>query len=258
MSQFNFPRNWNDINVYQYQEIRLAKNKYSSGDLTSSELVLEVLSILEDTTPDDEKYYALDYDDFEEIKKHLGWVFNEPVAKVPSIHGFTSKDMNKLTVGEFIDVEHFVEQGLDENLHIIGAILFKKTKIDEWDNLIEEPYIYDIYVRGEQVLDWTITDTLYVIDQYLTFKKSFMESYGNLFNEDLNESEDTQDTSELTGRDKILAKKEELEEKAKSKWSWENLLWNLCGEDITKMEAVFQTSLILTFNIMSMKHVTKS
>ena len=47
--------------------------------------------------------------------------------------------------------------------------------------------------------------------------------------------------------------KELEEEKKQKKWAWEQLIWSLCNEDLTKFHAVCELPLILVFNFLGMK-----
>jgi hypothetical protein len=51
-----------------------------------------------------------------------------------------------------------------------------------------------------------------------------------------------------------IEEQKELEEEKKSqKWAWEQLIWNLCNEDLTKFNAVCDLPLILVFNFLGMR-----
>jgi protease II len=43
------------------------------------------------------------------------------------------------------------------------------------------------------------------------------------------------------------------EEKKQQKWGWEQLIWHLCNEDLTKFHAVCDLPLILVFNFLGMR-----
>jgi hypothetical protein len=87
-----------------------------------------------------------------------------------------------------------------------------------------------------------------VVHEYLKFRDNFTKQYENLFAQQFDEDEDT---TELTPEEK----KEVENEKKRSKFAWESLLYNLAGEDITKIDAITDLSLTFVFNMLSMKHV---
>ena len=46
----------------------------------------------------------------------------------------------------------------------------------------------------------------------------------------------------------------EIEQTKKStKWSWELMIYNLCGGDLTKYESLGELPLVLVFNMLGMK-----
>jgi hypothetical protein len=236
------PKSWNDVTLYQYQE--LLKSMRNGEDM------LDIFSILLNTTPDDPIIEDMDYDEVKKEIDELGWLKLEPIGQLNSkIDEYTIKSFKNITLGEFIDIEHYYIEAVD-NLHIISSILYRKQMIDKWGNIEWEPYEYNIESRSEIFLDQPITKVVGVLNGYIDFRTKFLNSYENLFQESNND-----DFEELTGREKIDAQKEEMENKAKSKWSWESILLGLSNNDVTKFDDLFKTSLILVFNTLSAKKV---
>lgn len=237
----NVPKNWNEITLYQFQELTEA----GKGELD----VFDELSILLNTTPDDPIIEELDIDEAFEIIDNLKWLKTPPSGQIKrQIGEFHLKKFNNLNLGEFIDIEHYFEDKI-ANLHFIAAILYKRQMVDKWDNIEWEPYKYELEDRAEMYLDEPVTTLINLISEYNTFREEFLRSYENLFQDNSN----NEDESELTGREKIDAEKEAMEEKAKSKWSWESILLGLSNGDVTKFDDLFNTSLILVFNTLSAK-----
>ncbi len=75
-----------------------------------------------------------------------------------------------------------------------------------------------------------------------------MKQYENLFAPTF---EDDEDTTELSPEEK----KEVENEKKKSKYAWESLIYNLANEDLTKVDEITNLPLTFVFNMLSMKHV---
>lgn len=237
------PTNWSSITLRQYQELE------ELNDLSGIELILERLAVLLDTDIYDSQIFDLDMDDILTISNKISWLDSEPnfIGTDIDFH-LKPKDLNTLFLGEFIDIEHYINEPI-KNLHIVSAIYFKKIKLDEWENTIEEPYIYDIQKRSELFLDLPITYILKYYKSYLMWRDNFLKTYENLFIENQNEEVD------LQGYDLIEYQKEVLEEKVKSKWSWESILLGLSNGDVTKFDKLFKTPLILVFNTLSAKKV---
>jgi hypothetical protein len=237
---------WHEITLYQYLEIEKARNK--TWDSTS-ELHIELISILLNTTPDDEIFDDMDWDYITQNILTRQWIFGEPLNSATSqLDKFKRIELNNLKLGEFIDCEYWIDN--EESFKIL-PILFKQHRLDDWGNIQFEPYDYNIDERYELFLDTPVTKLYGILIDYINWRKEFLRSYENLFQEPSNKEEDT----ELTGRERIDAKVEELENKAKSKWSWESILLGLSNGDVTKFKDLFDTSLILVFNTLSAKKV---
>ena len=82
---------------------------------------------------------------------------------------------------------------------------------------------------------------------FVEFRDNFLKVYENLFNPPI-ESEEL-DENELDQEDI----KAEEEEKKLSKFSWERLIFDLSGGDLTKVDQLTDLPIILVFNMLSMK-----
>jgi hypothetical protein len=235
------PRSWNDVTLYQYIEL----SKADGNDM------IDIFSILLNTTPDDPSIEDMNYDNVVDELSKLGWLSVEPIGQLNNkINDLYIKKFNNITLGEFIDIEHYFSEPIT-NLHIICSILYRQQIKNKWNTIEWEPYDYDIEKRGELFLDQSITKVIGVLNSYIDFRTNFLKSYENLFQE----SNDDDDFEDLSGRDKIDAEVSRLENKAKSKWSWESILLGLSNSDVTKFDDLFKTSLILVFNTLSAKKV---
>jgi hypothetical protein len=248
--EFNLPKSWNDITLYQYLELQEIKKITFNNSVDET---LELFSILLNTTPDDPIFDEIEIEEvWTELDKRIWLKDNIQSAPSKIINEFTLKSFNNILLGEFIDLEHHIDSG---DLYKIIPILYKKTKVDDWDNIIEEPYIYSFEERWEIFLDVPIPKIVGVINNYLDWRKTFLASYDNLFLKEDDLSIDEENETELTGRAKIDAEIETLNNTKKSKWSWESILLGMSNNDVTKFEKLFGTSLILVFNTLSAKHV---
>lgn len=244
----DLPNNWDQISYEQYKELNEIKNLNASY----TELYIEILSLLWDISPDDE-VFDMDIDLFVEYTKKVEWVLREPIINKPHLKWgeYTLKNLNKLSLGEFIDIENKLNE-LDNNLDWLAAITYKKTKIDEWGNTTFEPYTYEIDHRISIFKDAPIPLLLYIKKEYLQWRENFMLNYKELFQGDTPPDE-KEDDEVLTGVDNKISKINDKKEQIMVKWSWENLLWGLSGEDILKIKDIFNLNVIYVFNILSMK-----
>ena len=235
------PSSWNDVTLYQYIEL----SKADGNDM------IDIFSILLNTTTDDPLIEDMDYDYVIDELSKLGWLSIEPIGQLNTkIDNLYIKSFNDITLGEFIDIEYYFLNPV-ENLHLISSILYRKQLVDKWGNIEWEPYEYNVEKRAELFLDQPITKIIDVLNSYISFRDNFLKSYENLFQE--KSSDD--DFDELEGRDKIDAEVEKMNNEKKSKWSWESILLGLSNGDVTKFDKLFRTSLILVFNTLSAKKV---
>lgn len=243
------PSNWNLITIDQYIELKTLEQE----ELSSTSLVLEQLAVLLDTDSTDPDIENLDVDDLFSCIEQLAFLSSDPPSNAQKLNlEFEPIELNELVIGEFIDLEHYIEEPLD-NLKIILAILFKKKKKDEWGNTICEPYIYDINERSEQFGGIPITSGMYWLRKYINWKKDFMKTYENLFEDSDTGKEVAEESKELSGYEHVEYRKELLRQQSKAKFSWENTIYGLANGDITKFNDVFGQKVILVFNVLGMK-----
>ena len=100
------PKSWNDIDVLQFKELRTLKD---IPELFSREI--EALATLTGLPSEDLEDY--DVDEIQEFMNKVKWINSEPPKKykleVAKMH---FKGFNKLTLGEFIDIEYFFSKDL--------------------------------------------------------------------------------------------------------------------------------------------------
>ena len=234
----NLPRNWNEVNVSQWLELNtIDDEEYNSVFLQT----IEALSILSDTDP--EELEDLDPEELINLASKVSFVKREPSNKPKElVKGLKLKPLDRLTLGEFIDLEHYAMQFV-QNFDILLSILYKRWKTDEWDNLIFEPYTYSIISRKVLFQDVSINEVYGAVKNYIDYSNDFKKRYENLFNPVIEEDETELDEEDL---------KAEAEEKVFTKWSWEKLLYDLSNQDLTKIDAVTDLNLIFVFNMLSM------
>ena len=237
------PKSWNDITVEQFIELRSLNNE-DFDSLFSYEI--ECLSILTDIDVDE--FDDMEIDELSKIVKQVTFIKKQPSNIFKNeINNLTYIGLNDLKLGEFIDLEYYFANDYVKHLTYISSVLYRKTKLSEWEELIYEDYSFNIEKRKEQFNDLPITSVYGIIAEYIKFRENFLKVYENLFNpifddEELDESElDEEDIKEQEAEDKI------------NRWSWEHTLYNLANEDVTKIKDVLELNLVFAFNILGMK-----
>jgi hypothetical protein len=150
------PSSWKDIKLGQYQEY-IQYIQQNPND-KPYKMILNLLSILTDT--DIEMFCRMPMNTIHELHQNIKFMEEEPTARFKNIieidgvrYGF-QKDMHKLTLGEWIDIEHYiVNSDIIDNLHYITAILYRKVvkEGDEYFDYEIEPYT-DIQLEGRAKL----------------------------------------------------------------------------------------------------------
>jgi hypothetical protein len=136
----------------------------------------------------------------------------------------------------------------------MAAILYRQNKIDEWNNIIIEPYSYDLIKRSEMFMEISILDIYSIMDKFIQYKLYIIDKYKYLFDIDINENDDENIIDdELNEKERKLEQVEEQKDKLKLALSWELQIYTLSNNDITKFDDVTNLPLIYVLNMMSMK-----
>jgi hypothetical protein len=237
--QIALPKQWSDVTVEQFIEVAKIDKTLGAWYYNS-----EVLYIFTGQDIDD-----MDIDECTKIVSKFKWALSQPSTKYKhELLGMEVKPLAKLCLFEYIDLDYYFTENYVYNIDKICAILFRKSKLNEWDEVILEPYEYDINTRAELFLDLPITDVYGLINEFLKFRDNFLKVYANLFGEQDDELTD-EEKAKLTPEEKA----EEEDEKKNSKWSWERMIYGLTNNDITKSEAVGALPLTYVFNMLGMK-----
>jgi len=245
MDNINLPNNWDEIYYDQFlllKELDLSESSYYAKNISR-------LAILTDTLEDDEVWEDIDVEELSVMIKGLYWLKTEPSTDFSrKIGDLTFKEINKISFGEFIDLEYYFSTDYFLHLPEICAILYRKTKQDEWGNTIFEPYDnINIDERKNLFNDLPISNIYGIIKEYLKFKDLINNTYKNLF-------EITLDESELDEEPEAYNEEEQAEiayENKIAKWSWENVLNKLSNGDLTKYEDITNLSIIFILNQLS-------
>ena len=248
----NLPHSWNDVKLYQFKELRALKD---AGGFFN--IQLETLAILADVSTDEIEELTLE--EIAELFKSVKWVLNEPKKGLSNAllideDTYYLQPFKKLTLDEFIDLEYFLQNDYLVHISHIVSVFWRRTRLDEWENVHFEPYIFSPFERHEQFDDVEITKVYGILNEYLKFRENFMQKYAALFN-----SDDINDEEPINPKDfdTIEEYKDELkaqeESKKARKWGWESLIYDLCEGDFTKIKAVGELPLILVFNMLAMR-----
>ena len=135
------PDNWNDITIDTYQQYV----KIQEGKGSDKNKVIRSIALLCNTTPFVVKKMA--YTDLLDIMNIIKAMIDTEPTEDDFKKTFTFKDieygfcpnLNKLSTGEYIDLEAYCKEPI-ENLHTIMSILYRKVTHKVKERYAIEPY----------------------------------------------------------------------------------------------------------------------
>jgi len=204
---------------------------------------IDVLSALTDSNISD--FEELDIDELSVLTEQIKWIQSDPSRRYKSkLDKYVLKPYSKLSLGEFIDLEHYFSNNyLDHFCHIL-ALLYRRTSKNFYGDDISEPYNYSPSDRLDWFLDYKITDVYGLIPEYIKFRENFTNTYTNLLIDVVPDDEVLEDADEI---------KEQKREQEKQKFAWESTIMSLCNNDLSKFNDILDMSAVLVFNILGMK-----
>ena len=227
----------------QFLEIRNLSSEFGIFDYQ-----IDVLCALTDSNISE--FEELDIDDLGKLTRQIKWIESEPSRRYKNkLDNYVLKPYSKLSLGEFIDLEHYFSNNyLDHFCHIL-AILYRRTSKNVYGDDIIEPYEYSPRDRLDWFLDYPITDVYGLIPEYLKYRENFTNTYTNLLVDVVTDDEVLEDAEEI---------KEQKREQEKQKFAWESTIMALCNDDLSKFNSILDMSVVLVFNILGMKKTLDS
>ena len=237
----HLPKSWSEIDVLQFKEIR---ELYTITEVFNREI--EILAIVADVNS--EELEDLDIEEVTAMINEIKFVNSEPSKQYKhQVNDYHFKPLDKLTIGEYIDLEFYFSKDYNKHIGHIASILYRQKSTNEWGVTIYEPYNFSPRQRFELFDEYSINDIYGIVPEFIAFRENFMETYGNLFHDD-SDSDEEEDKPTTSQESKDLQHK-----KSELKWGWERLVYSLCNEDLTKFNEVINLPLIMTFNMLAMK-----
>jgi hypothetical protein len=204
---------------------------------------IDVLSALTDS--DISEFEELDIDELGELTSQIKWVQSDPSRRYKNkLDKYVLKPFSKLSLGEFIDLEHYFSNNYLEHFCHILALLYRRTSKNVYGDDIIEPYEYSPKDRLDWFLEYPITDVYGLIPEYLKYRENFTNTYTNLLVDVVTDDEVLEDADEI---------KEQKREQEKQKFAWESTIMALCNDDLSKFNDILNMSVVLVFNILGMK-----
>lgn len=204
---------------------------------------IDVLSALTDSNISE--FEELDIDELGELTKQIKWVQSDPSRRYKNkLDNYVLKPFSKLSLGEFIDLEHYFSNNYLEHFCHILALLYRRTSKNVYGDDVIEPYEYSPKDRLDWYLEYPITDVYGLIPEYLKYRENFTNTYTNLLVDVVPDDEVLEDADEI---------KEQKKEQEKQKFAWESTIMTLCNDDLSKFNDILKMPVVLVFNILGMK-----
>ena len=237
---------WNDITVDQFIQLKSVEESDFHSLLSFK---MDQLFILTNTSIDDDIWNDVDTDKLQELFEQMDWLKVQPSLNFSrNVLSYYFKELNTITLGEFIDLEHLFNINYLLKLPEICAILYRQNRLNEWNHNIIEPRTYNEADRADEFMDVKITEVFGILQAYLTFKKKFIDGFENLFEEPITEQEEEEAPEPLTAEDFEAVRKE----KAVVKWNWERIIFHFAQTHTLTFDQVTELKLIFVFNQLSM------
>ena len=121
LKTYNIVDSWKDVTLEKWQQLILGKKKSKTKEAKETIKALSTLPIklvdemsLSDVAAIFEKLSNL------QIEGKLKKVF-----EIDSVEYGFLPDLDEITLGEWADIEHYIKDGIDKNMHKIMAVLFR-------------------------------------------------------------------------------------------------------------------------------------
>lgn len=182
--------------------------------------------------------------DFKDCRKHLK--ISGKYRKKIEIDNTELRliNFNHIKLGQFIDIESYINKGYIDNIHLIASCLYLKIEGGGMYEMKPEPIgeVNKKY-RGQKIQYLPVSYILGACNQYLQFRSKFFDSYSVFQDpfEDVDENEMTEEELQL-----LEEEKKQMEKDRKTQWI--RILNTLTDNDMTKFEKVLDQNLFFVFN----------
>ena len=174
--------------------------------------------------------------------------------EVHSVNGFHLVPNNRITLGNFIDLETYIHE--PDDLTKCFAILYRKQRLDDWGNTEFEPVKFDITERANLFLEFETSDVIGRLNTYKDFRNQIVESYKAIFGLDQEEKQEEEiDLSQLTKPEIAELEAQKKKEQEQARFSWESFVYWLSDNSLVNVEQVLNFPVVYALNMASMRKV---
>lgn len=191
-----------------------------------------------------------------DVQRLVGEINKELARKhyeVHTVNGFHLVPNNRITLGNFIDLETYIHE--PDDLTKVIAILYRKTKRDEWGNIEYEPVRFDITERAKEFESIEHSDVVGRVSTYSDFRNQIVESYKAIFGLDDEKKDEPIDFTGLTKAEIREIEEEEKKRQEQARFSWESFVYWLSDNSLVNVEQVLNFPVVYALNMASMRKV---
>lgn len=240
-----YQEGWEDVSVGEYLDIiKIQQN--TPGYINRC---LEVLCYLTDS---DEWENLSSKEVIQEYIRN-SWLLNTPINTPISnkIGVYTFKPFNKLSLAEWIDLDDAIING---EISKIAAIVYRKTKVDEWGNLIYEPYDYSLNERKEEFNELSVTLMFGIRDEAYKYRENLLNIFAELF--ESYEGELSEEEKEMLSPGEIKEIESAIkDDNRKRDFAWQKLLDDISGGNWSTIPKVLELPHTFIFNMRLAKKI---
>jgi len=146
-------------------------------------------------------------------------------------------NLDKLTVGQFVDLEYMLTNNKDNERILSVAAMLLSNKDDDMDKFNK------IKKEIEQL---KITDLLTLFNHYINWKTNLVKNYEGLFSIKEEQEEENKEEQEEENKEENKEEQEEL-----SRWGWLGTVYQLSNNDILKVNKILEQDLTFFLNYIS-------
>ena len=168
---FNLITSWEDVTLEKWLKL------ISLEGLTGAKESLEIISVLSDMPK--KLILELGINDVAKIMTRLNNMHREEEVKLKMLFELEGKEyafhpqLEDMTLGEWADIETFIKEGLENNLHNIMAVLFRPVIERENEAYIIQAYDGNIAVRAEKFKKMSAEQVKAALVFFWTFVNAF-------------------------------------------------------------------------------------
>jgi|TARA_R110002020_G_scaffold448292_1_gene661036 hypothetical protein len=183
---YNLITNWEDVTLEKWLKL------ISLDGLTGAEESLEIISVLSDMPQ--KLIKELGITDVAEIMKRLNSMERKGEVDLKMLFELDGQEyafhpqLEDMTLGEWADIETFIKNGLEDNLHNIMSVLFRPVKERENDAYIIDAYDGNIAVRAEKFKKMSAEQVQAALRFFFVFANAFSTILLSYLKERLKES----------------------------------------------------------------------